>query len=83
MGEKEVAPPADAKKDQRLLSVQSSPRPSPPPAASSLALQGAQGPRWHRRPIFGDPARGTSTLRVPGGTQSMTLDAALPALSLG
>ena len=35
MGEKEVAPPADAKKVQRLLPAQSSLRPFPPTASSS------------------------------------------------
>ena len=71
MGEKEVAPPADAKKDPRLLPVQSFLRPSPPPAASSLTLEDAQGLLWHRLCLLCDLASGT---RIHLGTGRNPVD---------
>lgn len=61
VGEKEVAPPADSKKVQRLLPVQLFLRPSPLPAVSSFTPQGAQGLPQHRLPLLGNLASGAST----------------------
>lgn len=76
MGEKEVALSADAKKDQRLLPVQSSLRPSPPPAASSLAfslaLQDAQAFGGTDSPSFVIWHQAHQPIWLLGETQSMS-----------
>lgn len=50
VGEKEVAPPADAKKVQRLQPVQSSLRPLSTSSSFLTPLQDTQGLGWHRLP---------------------------------